>query len=123
MAEPREWVLELRGRPTLLNAERGGHWGRRHEQTKLQRAEACALAREQQIPRLDCIAVWVQPVLRNRVTQDLGACFPTAKAAIDGLVDAGVLEHDGAEHVQLLAFMVPKLQAGRDGLLLTVREL
>lgn len=43
--------------------------------------------------------------VKGRVPQDLGACHPAAKAAIDGLVDAGGIPDDDPEHVWELTFI------------------
>jgi hypothetical protein len=73
------------------------------------------------VPRLERIEVVAQPyVLNGRYRQDVGACFPVVKAAIDGLVDAGVLIDDHAEIVVKLTFLAPIF--GKDGLELIITE-
>jgi hypothetical protein len=64
----------------------------------------------------------VIPLHKNgRSPQDTGACFPAAKAAIDGLVDAGVVEDDTAKQVVQIDFHAP-LVDGVDGLRLMIRS-
>ncbi len=58
---------------------------------------------------------------RQRSQQDVGACFPAAKAAIDGLVGAGVIPDDTPDHVITLTFRAPVVGQG-DGLELVVSE-
>jgi hypothetical protein len=44
---------------------------------------------------------------------DTGACYPAVKAAIDGLVDAGVLPGDTGTHVPSITFLAP-IRVGKD---------
>jgi len=81
----------------------------------------CDLARDAMLPSMEQIEVTVQPyVLNGRYRQDVGACFPHVKAAIDGLVDAGVLVDDHANIVVKLTFLAP--QMGRDALEIFITE-
>jgi hypothetical protein len=57
----------------------------------------------------------------RRGIQDVGACMPAVKAAIDGIVDAGILEDDGPEFVVELTFK-PALFLDWAGLRLYVAE-
>jgi hypothetical protein len=67
--------------------------------------------------------VLVTPHLRDGRTQDVGACYPAAKAAIDGLVDAGVIPDDGPQYVTRLTFDPPVLRsAAGDALELSLVE-
>lgn len=118
------WYLEIHGRrPTTLNQERKtNNWGRRATDTKWWREQFCAAAVEAGIPEHDAIRISVIPLHKNgRSPQDTGACFPAAKAAIDGLVDAGVVEDDTAKQVVQIDFHAP-LVDGVDGLRLMVRS-
>lgn len=114
------WVLEYQARPLTLNAERAGHW-RAHRAATAEWREAFAwLARAQHLPRLCRIQVTATPVLADRRGQDVGACFPSVKAAIDGLVDAGVVPDDTPAHVARLIFEAPVLGARVNSLRLVV---
>lgn len=63
------------------------------------------MAKAARIPRLDHCEIIVTQELRDRRSlPDLGACFPAVKAAIDGLVDAGVLVDDGPAYLRRLIF-------------------
>lgn len=114
------WKLEHPVRPDFtLNKERTVHHMKRAKIVKEWRAAFCDLAQAEMVPRLEQIEVIAQPwVLSARYRQDVGACFPLVKAAIDGLVDAGVLIDDNAKVVTKLTFLSPEF--GRDGLELTV---
>lgn len=114
------WTLEYPVRPDFtLNKERTVHHMKRAKIVKEWRAAFCDLAQEAMMPRLEVIEVVVTPhVLNAKYRQDVGACFPLVKAAIDGLVDAGVLIDDNAKIVVKLTFLTP--QFGKDALELTV---
>lgn len=123
------WTIEREGmRPPTLNKERsggnrggGGRFGRSRttiEWRNFYRDQALAL----DIPHLMEIHVTATPLHKNRRSpQDVGACFPATKAAIDGLVDAFVVPDDSPEHLTSLTFRAP-LVCGRDGLSLTIYE-
>jgi hypothetical protein len=49
----------------------------------------------------------VEPHQKGGRSQDVGACNPAVKAAIDGLVDAGILPDDSPEFVRSLVFLPP----------------
>lgn len=109
-------------RPWTLNSERAGHWRKHRALTDEWRGVFHLLAVELQLPHLERIAVTVQPEVRNRAHMpDTGACIGAAKAAIDGLVDAGVLADDGPAYVRRLTFEAPVI-TGEDALTLTLRE-
>jgi hypothetical protein len=123
VAPPQVFVLRHEKRPPTLNVERQQHRMVRAKWVREWRAVFNALALEAEIPPLQAITVTVQPELRNRAsTPDTGACIGAAKAAIDGLVDAGVIPEDGPRVVRRLTFEAPVV-TGVDALQLTVEEL
>ncbi len=79
------------------------------------------LTMAQKIPKLDKIEVTVQPFLKYKRSQDLGACFHAAKAAIDGIADA-ILVDDSPAHVVSLKFMPPVLSCPKDIFVVTITE-
>lgn len=97
-------------RPWTTNQERkrGSHYAR-SEQTKWWREAFRDAAEEADIPHFDVIRIEVTPILPDRKIQDTGACYPTAKAAIDGLVDAGVVDDDSPKYVPTITFHSPVL--------------
>jgi hypothetical protein len=112
--------LSLMGRrPVSLNQERAKHYRARIEDTKWWREGFCWAAIEAGMPRLEAAEIVVQPILNTRKWQDTAACFPSAKAAIDGLVDAGVLDDDTPDILPTITFKRPVLGA-QAGLKLTV---
>lgn len=118
------WYLEVHGRrPTTLNQERKqNNWGRRASDTKWWRTAFADAAIEAGIPQFEKIHIAVVPLHKNgRSPQDTAACFPAAKAAIDGLVDAGIVVDDTPDIVQRIDFYAP-LVDGVDGLRIVVRS-
>ena len=114
------YSLTLYGkRPISLNQERSAHFAVRVRDTKWWREGFADAAKAAGIPKLEACEIIVQPVLENRRWQDTGACFPSAKAAIDGLIDAGVIEDDTPDIVPTIAFKRPIL-GEQPGLKLTV---
>lgn len=95
-------------RPWTVNQERKkGSYHLRSETTKWWREAFRDAAHEANIPHFSSIRIEVTPILPDRKMQDTGACYPTAKAAIDGLVDAGVVVDDSPEYVPTIIFKAP----------------
>lgn len=85
-------------RPPLTPNQRM-HWAQKARITRQIRETTCALARLSKVgvqPRSTVTAVWFAPDRRRR---DAGSLSLTLKAAIDGLVDAGVWPDDDPAHV------------------------
>ena len=111
--------LEHAVRPWTTNAERSGNRWERAKLTKEWRTAFHLLAAEQKFPRLAWCDIIAEPWLRNRAgVQDTAACNPAVKAAIDGLVDAGIIADDTPDIVRTITFHAPKI--GRDALTLIV---
>jgi crossover junction endodeoxyribonuclease RusA len=92
------WQLRLPlVRPLTLNSRQ--HWAAKARDVKALRDATCLLARQARIPRCDHIAVglvYYPPNLRRRDPHNITL---TLKPAVDGLVDAGVVEDDDAAYV------------------------
>jgi crossover junction endodeoxyribonuclease RusA len=116
------WVLEDTERPWTANAERRWNHYKRAEVVRDTRERWGWLARAEGIPRLQRISVEATPLRVNaRSMPDVAACYPAVKAAIDGLVDAGVVPDDGPFNVMRITFRAPEI-ANRDGLRLRICE-
>ena len=108
------------------DAQRGHYMQRaRLQKTIRQSAKLTAvgeLVNGRLIPVGDPVQILVEPhECRQRLT-DVGNCLASAKAAIDGLVDAGLLEDDSPRYVKALTFLVGKRVHERDeGLLIMLR--
>jgi len=114
------YTLRYERRPPTLNVERQQHRMIRARWVREWRAIFNALALEAEIPPLPAISVTVQPELRHRGSMpDTGACIGAAKAAIDGLVDAGVIPDDSPRFVHRLTFEAPVV-TGVDALELVI---
>jgi hypothetical protein len=114
-------VVRYDKRPWTLNAERSMH---RMERAKLAREWRDAfhwLARMNHLPKVEQAIILVQPHLKGKRSQDCDACHPAAKAAIDGLVDAGVLKGDSPQYVTEIRYLAP-LMDSTDGLTIIVAE-
>jgi len=100
VAAPRAWRIEMPAGAELLNSnDRDGHWGRRKRVTGELRQAAGWLAKAQRIPRLErahILAILQPPDNRKR---DPGNWYPSYKACIDGMVDAGILPDDYAKYL------------------------
>jgi crossover junction endodeoxyribonuclease RusA len=91
----RTWRLEMPPGQELLNANDRIHWAKRNRITRQLRSDAHLMARHRKIPRLDRARIdgIYQPPPKSR-RRDAGNWYPTYKAQIDGLVDAGVFADD-----------------------------
>jgi crossover junction endodeoxyribonuclease RusA len=113
-----KYVLTHVKKPITTNAERAGNrWGRAAH-TKEWRQVFALLARKEKIPTMKWINVTAQPSQKLGRLQDTAACNPSVKAAIDGLVDAGIVPDDSGEYVRMITFMPPI--RGADQLTLTI---
>jgi crossover junction endodeoxyribonuclease RusA len=110
--EPQDQMLyrlEFSKRPWTTNAERNGNHWERARLVKEWRTAFHVLAMEAKIPPLKWMAVTAEPFTTGRGRyQDVAACNPAVKAAIDGIVDAGVLPDDSAKYLTSLTFITPK---------------
>ena len=110
MAEMPTWTLTYHARPMSLNVERAGNRFQRAPLVKEWRGAYRWLAAEEAIPPLQWIHVEARPQYRTaRSLPDTAACVGSVKAAIDGLVDAGVLPDDGPELVRRVTFHAPEV--------------
>lgn len=97
---PPSWRIELPVGTFLLNDNQRLHHRRKAEYIELIRRASGSAARAAKLPTLQRIHVFYvvhpKPGIRRR---DPGNWSPTAKAAIDGLVDAGVVPDDNSDRV------------------------
>jgi hypothetical protein len=76
----------------------------------------------QQIPLLSKVRFEIYTTFATRALQDPGNNMPAVKAAIDGLVDAGVIPNDIPEHVASITFHAPTYEKGVDSVCLLIVE-
>ncbi|GAA2019245.1 hypothetical protein GCM10009839_14580 [Catenulispora yoronensis] len=107
------YTVELPAGLVLLNANERPHWTRQRAITGAIRVAAAALARAGKVPPL--YQAWITVVLypHNRRRLDPHNWGPSAKAAIDGLVDAHVLPDDDHRHLLAVTFMLGPTRPAR----------
>lgn len=107
---PAMLTLVFVGRPPLVNWERSVHWTEHRSSTASYRAEAALRAGRHARTPMEVVEVRSWPRYRTRRSwPDVGAWMPATKAAIDGLVDAGVLPGDTPDVVRRMVFETPEL--------------
>lgn len=119
----RSWTLRDEGtRPLNVNKAKSIGWQHWARLTREARERWAWLALAAKVPHLMQAHIVATPLAKNRSgLPDCGACAPTVKAAVDGLVDVGVLPDDDGEHLTALTFLPPRVE-GVDGLELTIYE-
>ncbi len=109
-------------RPLTVNGVVNLHrhaWAKR---TRTTRGLWFTYAREHDVPPMERAAIEATPLHKNRASpQDVAACAPEVKAAIDGLIDAEVLPDDDATHLVSITFLPPEI-VGFNGLRLRITE-
>jgi len=119
---PPRWYMEDNVRPWTLNSERRWHWSKRANVVKGTRERFFWLAKEANIPKLDVVKIDVVPLVESRrQVADVAAHYPSAKAAIDGLVDAGIIPDDNDRHISRISFYA-SVEWEHDGLRIVVTE-
>ncbi len=98
-------VVRFNGKPWTLNSERRMHYQARAILAREWRYAFMILAKANAVPKFDQVVLIIQPHHVSGPVQDVDACHPAAKAAIDGLVDAGVLKTDGPQHVAEIRYL------------------
>lgn len=99
MSEPRVFVIELPAGLELLNSNDRRNRYAQARLVKQIRAAAWAVSLRQKVPTLKRVHITgIHRPVNNRV-RDAANTYPSFKAAIDGLVQAGVLSNDDDAHV------------------------
>src|SRR5690625_6966711 len=88
---PRDWWLTSNGRY---------HWAQRAQRTRWIRHAAALAARGTRPHRQAHVTAYVAYPRANRA--DPGNAYPTLKAAIDGVIDAGILPDGDHKHLPAL---------------------
>lgn len=118
----KEQTFTAEGRVRSLNAERSSHWTQRGQATRHWREHFGWLARARRV-QFDAVHITAE-VVQKRPLMDTGNCYPTLKAAIDGLVDGGVIQDDSPKYVKSITMMAPRIPGPDEPecLILTLRE-
>jgi hypothetical protein len=121
MSAPRTWTIGFEKQPLTVNAARRTHWANRAKHDRLWRHIGKLAAQNARIGNLDRITVVWTHERRNRAHfPDTAACIPSAKAFLDGIVDALVIKDDSPHYVLAQEFRVEV--TGRDALTCTITE-
>lgn len=104
------FTVEIPGRVHSLNAERSAHWSKRHAMTKVYR-EAVAWQAGRYRGIRTPVAVTAEVVMRPPL-MDAANYYPCVKAAVDGLIDAGVIPDDSPKHVDRVTMVAPRKPIG-----------
>lgn len=106
--------------PLTSNQQRGAHWSK----VKAARDEIAWRVRSaggNQLPRIERCRVTVTWHAPDRKTRDAGSLTAFGKAAIDALVDLGVLVKDNANHVLSESYSV-ELGSDNPRITITIEE-
>lgn len=95
----RTWVIALPAGIELLNANQRRHWAPTRRIARQLRHLAQAMARSAGVPALQRAHITAEYRPPDRRRRDVHNLYPSAKAAVDGLVDAGVLPDDNDDHL------------------------
>lgn len=108
-------------KPWTTNEERRSrHWATRAQRTKQWREAFYQAIRPYvlEVGRWESVRITVQPWQRRGKLADVAAHNPAAKAAIDGIVDAGLIVDDSPKYLLAVTFLPPA--RGEDALTLTL---
>lgn len=108
----------MRDKPLTLNRERNLHRMERAKIVRACREEFGWRARAAQMRPASWIHVAAIAFQRRGPLQDVSSCHPSVKAAIDGLVDIGIVPDDTAQFVPAITYL--PAQRGDDALTLVV---
>ena len=113
------YFLSYQAKPLTTNKERAGNRWERASHVKEWREAFAWLAKKERIPPMRWINVTAQPFQKRGRLQDTAACNPSVKAAIDGIVDAGVVPDDTGDFVRQITFL--PCQRGEDQLTIIIQ--
>lgn len=95
------YVVSIQGPAKWMNANDRMHYQDRKNRTRAWRDAAIVAGRQARLPMLEQAHVWAYVRFRDSRKHDAGNWYLTAKAAIDGLVEAGMLlPDDDDEHLR-----------------------
>lgn len=115
-----QWDIKLPWKRPPLSWNDREHWAPRAKKVKEVRTTAALLARQAGIPKLETARVrllWLVSDRRRRDRENIGA---TLKPAVDGLVDAGVIEDDCWWVVTESSCAIELVERGGEGVFLQV---
>ena len=110
------------GRVRSLNSERSTHWSKRAKDAEMWRDAFFWLGKQERV-RFGSVHV-IAEIVQKKPLADCGNGLPSIKAAVDGLVQAGVIEDDSPEFVRSITLIAPRVpQPGEvEALIITLEE-
>ncbi|WP_427422685.1 hypothetical protein [Lysinibacillus fusiformis] len=100
MTEPREWTLAIPADTVWINSNYRNGWRRHANLVKWWRQTAHWHATAAKLPKgLDRIYIEATFAFRDNRRRDVHNLMPTVKAAVDGLVDYGLIEDDSTKYL------------------------
>lgn len=116
------YSLQYNAKPWLMNEDKRLHPMTRHRLIEAWRDTFTTLARTQRVPHMDRVRITVVHHRPDRRSMpDHCAPMPAFKAALDGIVQAGVLDDDSPKYIEAVTFVAPQV-TGRHGLELILEE-
>ncbi|AIL96403.1 RusA family crossover junction endodeoxyribonuclease [Corynebacterium ureicelerivorans] len=115
-----QWDLKLPWVKPPLSLNDREHWAPRAKKQKAVREASALLARQAGIPRLGTAKVRLVWLVADRRRRDRENITATLKPAIDGLVDAGVVEDDCWWIVTESSCAISLVEKGCEGVYLQV---
>lgn len=120
--DPRTWEVTLDAKPWSVNEQVRWHYRERAKTVLGWRQAFAILARRARVPHLPVAHLTCQTTVPPGARMyDVGNEFYAAKAAVDGLVDAGVLTNDTPRYVRSLTFLAP-VRGTRYAMTITITE-
>lgn len=99
VASARSWQIELPTGLTLMTSNERLHHLKRSDRTRALRNAARIATQVARVPSLERAHITCYLRAKDRRRRDPGNWYPSAKAVVDGIVDAGVLSDDDATRV------------------------
>ena len=115
-----QWDIKLPWKRPPLSLNDREHWAPRAKKVKEVRATTALLARQAGIPRLETARVRLVWLVSDRRRRDRENIVATLKPAVDGLVDAGVVEDDAWWIVTESTCAIALVDRGCEGVFLQV---
>lgn len=107
-SQPRTWRIYLPYTLPPLTANQRLHWAKRARITRQIRKETALLCKASKLPSLQRVKARIVYIPRDRRRRDPSNLMPTQKAAIDGLVTAGIIRDDDPRYLEeLMPNIVP----------------
>ncbi len=122
----REWTLTIPAPADWMNSNKR-YKRRPNDVIKAWKDAATVYARQAKVPKLGAVHINATLHFTDRIRRDAPNYYPTIKAAIDGVVAAGILADDSDQHVLSLTIQpglpIARKPFGPKGqLVLTLRE-